>query len=107
VTREQQLIRGLVSTQRPILVWGAGTLCQRLLATTDLSQANIQAFIDSNPHYHGKKLCGRPVLAPSELARYAEPVLISSWAFYEEICAQIRNGLKLDNEIIAIHKNTG
>ncbi|MCX6921754.1 MAG: methyltransferase domain-containing protein [Verrucomicrobia bacterium] len=105
VTREQELIRELVNSQQPILVWGAGTLCQRLLATTDLSRANILAFIDSNPHYHGKILRGRPVLAPAELARYPEPVLISSWAFYEEICAQIRNQLKLGNKILAIHKS--
>jgi SAM-dependent methyltransferase len=104
VDYERQVIRELVETQRPILVWGTGTLCQRLLATTELGQANIRAFIDSNPHYHGKTLSGRPVVAPAELSRHPEPVLISSWTFYEEICGQIRQELKLQNEIIRIHQ---
>jgi SAM-dependent methyltransferase len=104
VEYERQVVRELVDSQRPILVWGTGTLCQRLLATTELGRANIRAFIDSNPHYHGKTICSRVVVGPAELARYPEPVLISSWAFYEEICTQIRQELKLPNEIIRIHK---
>jgi SAM-dependent methyltransferase len=100
---EQQLISELVESQEPVLIWGTGTLCQRLLATTRLSQANISAFIDSNPHYQGKVLAGRRIIAPAELTDYREPVLISSWTFFEEIRAQIRQDLKLNNKIIRIH----
>lgn len=102
VEHERRVIQDLVASQEPILVWGTGTLCQRLLATTPLRDANILGFIDSNPHYQGKKLHHRPVLAPNDLARFKEPVLITSWAFQEEIENQIRCTLGLSNRLICI-----
>jgi SAM-dependent methyltransferase len=101
---ETRVISELVKTQVPVLVWGVGTLCQRLLATTKLPQANIRAFIDSNPHYQGKELIGHRVISPLQLQGRSEPILISSWPFFDEIRSQIRNDLKLHNEIICIHK---
>lgn len=102
VEHERCVIRDIVDSQEPILVWGTGTLCQRLLATTPLRDANILAFIDSNPHYQGRELHHRRVLAPSELARFKEPVLITSWAFQTEIENQIRNTLGLSNRLISL-----
>ncbi len=100
---EDRIIAELVETQRPVIVWGTGTLCQRLLATTSLRNANIRAFIDSNPHYQGQSMIGRPVLGPRELMGRPEPILISSWVFVDEITRQIREDLGLDNEIIRIN----
>lgn len=109
VEHESRVIQDLVTSQTPILVWGTGTLCQRLLATTPFRDANILAFIDSNPHYQGKKLHHRLILGPSELSRYDEPVLITSWAFQAEIEKQIRNTLGLDTRLISLipHKPEG
>lgn len=106
VDHETQVIQDLVASQEPILVWGTGTLCQRLLATTPFRNANILAFIDSNPHYQGQKLHHRPVLAPGELVRFKEPVLITSWAFHTEIEHQIRSTLGLTNRLIRIFPPT-
>jgi len=100
---EREVITGLVQTQVPVIVWGVGTLCQRLLSTTRLADANIVGFVDSNPHYQGTQLAGRHVLAPSDLTGRTEPILILSWGFFDEIRSQIRGELKLDNEIISIH----
>ena len=102
---EDRTVGELVATQMPILVWGVGTLCQRLLATTRLRDANIRAFVDSNPHYQGQNVIGRPVIGPLELKRYQEPVVISSWVFADEITKQIREELGLSNEIIRINSN--
>lgn len=102
VEHESRIISDLVASQEPILVWGTGTLCQRLLATTPFRDANIVAFIDSNPHYQGMELHHRRILAPSELVRLKEPVLITSWAFQAEIENQIRNTMGLTNRLIGL-----
>ena len=99
---ENRVIAMLVEAQRPVIIWGIGTLCQRLLATTGLRDANIRAFIDSNAHYQGQSMIGRPVIGPHEMTGRTEPILISSWVFVDEITRQIREELGLDNEIIRI-----
>jgi hypothetical protein len=106
VNFERGVIDKLIETQTPILVWGVGTLCQRLLPSTRLKEANICAFVDSNPHYQGSNLVGRPVLAPAGLPGRAEPILILSWGFFDEIRLQIREELQLNNEIIRIDMAT-
>ena len=93
----------LAASGRPILVWGVGTQTTRLLATSRLAQANIQAFIESNARYHGKTLHGRPILAPEELTRHPEPVLVGSRVFQHEIVAQIRDDLGCANELILLY----
>jgi SAM-dependent methyltransferase len=103
---ELKVIGRLVESQVPVLIWGVGTLCQRLLANTPLNQANIRAFVDSNPHYHGSSLIGRPVLAPSDLQGRTEAILVLSWGFFEAIRLQIRDELQLGNDIIRIDRTT-
>ncbi|HEY2848235.1 MAG TPA: class I SAM-dependent methyltransferase [Gemmatimonadaceae bacterium] len=93
----------LAATKRPILVWGVGTHTQHLLKSSPLRDANIVAFVDSNPNYQGRTLHGSPVLAPAALSSRPEPILISSHQFQEEISSQIRNGLGLKNEIILLY----
>ena len=41
-----------------VIVWGAGTLSQHLLAAGVLPADRIVAFIDNNPHYEGRTLAG-------------------------------------------------
>ncbi len=106
IESERRAITNLVESQTPILIWGVGTLCQRLLASTSLKNANIIAFVDSNPHYQGSILIGRPALAPSALTDRTEPILILSWGFFEEIRIQIREDLALKNHIIRIDRVT-
>jgi len=101
---ERDVIEKLVESQAPVLIWGVGTLCQRLLATTRLGSANIRAFVDSNPHYQGSTLVGRPVLPPADLRGHAEPILVLSWGFFDEIRSQLRDDLGLANTIIRIDR---
>ncbi len=62
--RIHETVLELIASQRPLVVWGVGTHTQRLLATGGLAEANIVAFVDSNPNYLGKKLNNIPILAP-------------------------------------------
>jgi 2-polyprenyl-3-methyl-5-hydroxy-6-metoxy-1,4-benzoquinol methylase len=93
----------LAESRRPIIVWGTGAHTLRLLATSRLGEANVRFYVDSNPHYHGKDLNGVPVRAPSDIQGHAEPILISSWVYQDEIERQLREELMLPNERIVLY----
>lgn len=99
--KENEIIESLVISETPVMVWGTGTLCQRLLALGNLAKAKITAFVDSNCHYQGKRLIGIPIIAPEEI-RSKDPILITSWAFQDEISETIRKRLGLLNKIITL-----
>jgi SAM-dependent methyltransferase len=95
------VIDRLKHSQEPVLIWGAGTLARRLLACSQLSEANIVAFVDSDTHLQGKQLAGRPILAPEELVARQEPILICSMPFNMEIRAKIK-AMGLPNGILSL-----
>jgi SAM-dependent methyltransferase len=95
-------IEQLVSSREPVLVWGAGTLTRRLLESTRLAEANIVAFVDSNPGIQGRRLAGRDILSPAQIAGRREIIVVCSKAFEREIVETIRNQLKLPNQVITL-----
>jgi SAM-dependent methyltransferase len=95
-------IASLVSKKESILVWGAGTLTRRLLASTRFSEANIVAFVDSNTCYQGRTLAGRPILSPRQIMDRNEPILVCSVSFSKEIILSIRNQYRILNRIITL-----
>jgi 2-polyprenyl-3-methyl-5-hydroxy-6-metoxy-1,4-benzoquinol methylase len=99
----RKTIDGLVANKKPIIIWGVGTHTLRLLETSSLGQANIVAFVDSNPRYQGQELADRPILAPSELHKHPESILVSSRVFQADIENSIRQALGLNNEIIKLY----
>ncbi|MCX6007719.1 MAG: class I SAM-dependent methyltransferase [Chloroflexi bacterium] len=101
--RIHQAINALAENGQSIIVWGVGTHTLRLLATSRLPEANIRAFVDSNPHYQGLQLNGLPIIAPADLQHRTEAILISSRAFQIAIERQIREELGLANEIIKLY----
>jgi 2-polyprenyl-3-methyl-5-hydroxy-6-metoxy-1,4-benzoquinol methylase len=88
--RTHERIAGLASSGERIFVWGTGTHTLHLLQTSRLRECAIEAFIDSNPHYTGATLAGRPVLAPSQLASVDAPILVSSAVSQTGIAAAAR-----------------
>ncbi len=97
-----QRIDALAEARQPLLVWGVGTLTRRLLANTRLGEANIVAFIDSNPNIQGQSFQGIPVISPGEITGKDEAILIASWVFAEEIEHQLRNELRCRNTVIRL-----
>jgi 2-polyprenyl-3-methyl-5-hydroxy-6-metoxy-1,4-benzoquinol methylase len=100
--RIRNIINSLRRSQEPILVWGAGTLARRLLATTKLSEANITAFVDANPNIQGQTLATRPILGPSQITGRNEQILICSVSFEREIAGAIRIQYGLSNRVISL-----
>jgi 2-polyprenyl-3-methyl-5-hydroxy-6-metoxy-1,4-benzoquinol methylase len=92
----------LRKNQMRVLVWGAGTLARRLLATSRFSEINIVAFVDSNSDIQGKTLAGRPILSPAQIVVSSETILICSIAFEKEIVETIRLRHGLRNKIVSI-----
>ena len=88
---------------RKVVVWGVGTHTRRLLANDTLRSGDISAFVDANPKYQGQQLVGIPVISPNQLLSHSEPILISSYAFQKEIGDEIRDRLRLPNELILIY----
>jgi len=101
--RIRQTIDRLVEGRRPILVWGVGTHTLRLLRTSRLAEADIAAFVDSNPRYAGTTLDGIPVIRPDQLCGRGDPILVSSRTFQAEILRQIRQELGLENEVFTLY----
>jgi SAM-dependent methyltransferase len=101
-TRLKNRIREAVDG-RMVVVWGVGTHTRRLLANDTLRPGDISAFVDANPKYQGQQLVGIPVLSPDHLMGHREPILISSYAFQNEISNEIRDRLRLPNELILLY----
>lgn len=101
IESEGATIKQLIRSQQSVIVWGTGTLCQRLLAQGELAKAKISYFVDSNLYYQGKYLAGIPINSPCEI-QSDDPILITSWCFQNEITESIRKTLGLKNHIITL-----
>lgn len=103
VVETEAAIRDLAS-RGEFAVWGAGAHTQRLLGAGDLDATCVRFFVDANPALQGATLAGRPVVAPERLREHPElPVLISSFAFEDEIAERLRSG-GFPNEVARLYK---
>ena len=84
-----------------ILVWGAGSLTQRLLNSTNLQNKTIK-IIDSDSKLWGKSLGGIEIISPDQIKNYKYPILISSYKFRDEISEYIKSK-KLSNRVITFN----
>ncbi len=100
--RVRAVVDSLRNSREPVLVWGAGTLARRLLATMRFAEINIAAFVDSNPHLQGRALAGRPILEAGQISGRTERILVCSISFAREIAADIRGRHGLHNQLISI-----
>jgi len=73
-----------------VILWGAGQLAMKLLALPALKLRGLRAIVDNNPILQGKTLCGSPVVAPRDIAGFAEPIVITTLLQAGEIEVQIR-----------------
>lgn len=96
-------IAGLAASGERIYVWGTGTHTLHLLKTSRLGDCRIEAFLDSNPHYAGASLIGRPVLAPADLAAADAPILVSSAVSQSGIAEAARKRFGADVALILLY----
>jgi 2-polyprenyl-3-methyl-5-hydroxy-6-metoxy-1,4-benzoquinol methylase len=96
-------ISELAEAQSPIYVWGTGTHALHLLATSRLAECNILGFIDSNPHYSGRRLAGRTVLDPRAVGRPGGPILVASVVSQTAIADSARRLFGPDVQVILLY----
>jgi SAM-dependent methyltransferase len=102
-TSTLERIDRLASSGERIYVWGTGTHTLHLLQTSRLGDCRIEAFLDSNPHYVGGMLAGRPVIAPSDLQAADAPILVSSAVSQLSIAAAARERFGPDVQLILLY----
>jgi SAM-dependent methyltransferase len=97
-----QLINSYYESLKPIVIYGAGTFCQYLLANTQLANCNIVNIVDSNTNYYGHSLNSLVIQSPQTLlnkAYHNVDIITVSYRFNDEITASIR-GMGLSNTIV-------
>lgn len=99
----KKIIQAKLLNKNKIIVWGVGTHTQRLIGS-GLDLSKILFFVDSNIRYLGKKLNGIEIKSPNDIQEEEIPILISTYSYQEEIADQIKEVLKLNNEIIKIYQ---
>jgi len=97
---EMRLKKSLANSNR-VIIWGVGQLAMKLLAETSLANAQIVAFVDSNPMNQGKILRGLKIISPESVIQFTEPILISSTLHQQSIVEQIQK-MGLNNSIILL-----
>ena len=97
----KRIIQEKLSNKNKIIVWGVGTHTQRLVGS-GLDVSRILYFVDSNTRYRGKKIHGIEIKLPNDIKEDV-PILISTYSYQEEIAYQIKQVLKISNEIIRIY----
>jgi len=75
----------LAETQEPIIVWGVGAYCMRLLKNTSLGKCNIRLFVDKN---RKGRLMGLPI--KSSPGKYKGRIVVASAIHREEILNEIK-----------------
>lgn len=103
--RLNKSIQEKLSNKDKIIVQGVGTHTQRLIGA-DLNISKILFFVDSNARYRGKKIKGIVIKSHSDIKEEEIPILISNFSYQEEITYQIKEVLKLNNEIIKMYKQS-
>jgi 2-polyprenyl-3-methyl-5-hydroxy-6-metoxy-1,4-benzoquinol methylase len=96
-------IASMASSGERIYVWGTGTHTLHLLQASRLGDCRIEAFLDSNPHYVGGVLAGRPVIAPSDLQVADAPILVSSAVSQSGIAEAARERFGPDVQLILLY----
>jgi SAM-dependent methyltransferase len=100
--RVRSRLARLTAAGAPLIIWGAGTYMQHLLAQSPLAEANVVAIVDANPRLHGVVIAGLAVTGPDAIAGRDEPILVGSPAHEREIIAMARRAYGLRSELLSL-----
>jgi len=95
-------IKNIVKSKEEIVIWGVGSLTSRLLATTDLKNANINFFVDSNTNQQGKIINNLKVKSPDVLINKKSTVFVSTYIYNKEIKNILLEKYKFEGKIILL-----
>lgn len=92
-----QIIAKLVTSQEPVIVWGAGQYTLRLLSNTLLKDCNIHAFVDNDTNKQGKHINDIIIESKEILRDFNGKILISSAINSHDIVNEL-DSLNINND---------
>ncbi len=100
----QKKIDYLISSNSKVIIWGAGSLTSRLLASTNLAKIDIKCFVDSNKSLQGKKLRDIKIFSPNIFRGLGKEikVLILSNVYAKEMKDLLIGNYNFKGEILQI-----
>lgn len=96
-------LAALAESQKPVWVWGLSQLTLLLMRQSPLANCRLAGFIDKDPAKIGRRLLGRQISPPANLAgRPAdEIILLAAWG-YEEAMLRELNELGLGGQALKL-----
>lgn len=64
VTQLRTRLSALIGDNRPFVLWGAGSLTQRLIGEPWFPLHSLQAIVDRDSNKHGLRIAGKTILSP-------------------------------------------
>jgi 2-polyprenyl-3-methyl-5-hydroxy-6-metoxy-1,4-benzoquinol methylase len=104
IEKKYYIIDELAKSQEEIIVWGVGSLAQKLYPLSKLGECNISYCVDNDKNKQGNIFGGKKVFAPSYIGSNGHQknrILVLSVYGSEDIIKQIKE-MKLENEVIRI-----
>lgn len=99
----EKKIGAFIINRQKLIVWGVGSLTYRLLSSTNLKEANIIAFVDSNKNIQNKKIIGIEIKDPDILNENRQyPILIASNLYKNEIMKVLKEKYNISDNIITL-----
>lgn len=96
------ILSGLAESQRPVVLWGAGSYAQRLFGSGALNNCNIVAIVDRDHNKQGKSFAGHLVHAPESILPPPGAIIAIAAAVHFEAITEDARRLWEDCEAVAI-----
>ncbi len=96
-------INQLIAENTEIIIFGAGNFTARLLENTRLKNCNIKGFVDNDKTKQGQDFGSKKVYSSDYLTSFNGTIVICSALFHQQIYVQLKNEMKLKNEVVIIN----
>lgn len=93
----------LISSGRPIAIFGTGNFARAIILNTNILKGKIICFVDNDKSIQGKSFCGYKVKSPDFLCEFDGDILILSMHGYKDIKKQIQD-MGIPNKVIVLER---
>lgn len=98
----EEALAPLVASGEEVVLWGAGSLTSRLLATTSLARINVAGVVDNNSGLQGKTLASRTIEPPATLKGRRTTVVVASYVWGEEIRRTLVDDYHYEGRVVTL-----
>jgi D-sedoheptulose 7-phosphate isomerase len=94
-------VQHLISANKSVYIWGAGSLTRQLVLDADFAKLNIIAFVDSETRYQGKTLCNCPILSPTHSLDPTVLIIIVAYRDAEDKIRETIEKMGIKNDVFS------